>query len=156
MAIDLTKSPLEEVNRVEPPKLELNPEQEIYMGNLRRRLTRAKDRRDTTHDFFDGMSYIQRCEQNRKIANSWIRPKENKQDTAFTTGTARDKLQALLSAINNMNLKVDITAFDEDNAVLSDLGEGMEDIIDKTEEMDLDEEKRLWRQFTLVTQGSLC
>ncbi len=155
MAIDLTKSPLTEEEKREKPKLDFTPKEITYMGNLQKRLTLAKNQRDTTHDFFDGMTYIQRCEQNRQLANARIRPKSNKNETAFTTGTARQKLMSLLAAINNLNLKADITAFDENDKMISDLGEGMEDIIEKTEEIDGDEEKRLQRQYTLNSQGEV-
>lgn len=152
---DLTASPLKEKDAPQVPELKLTDNERTYLSNLKVRLQQAKDARDGVSDFFDGMTYITRCEQNRKLVNTYIRPKANKQDTAFSTGTARQKLMTLLAAVNNLNLKADITAFNEDNMVLSSLGEAIEDIIHKTEDLDNDDEKRFWREYVLLSQGEV-
>ena len=65
-------------------------EEEItYLGALRTRLENARDMRDREHEEFDGMSYVTNYELNEQIANTFIAPKRNKEDTTFQSGTVR-------------------------------------------------------------------
>lgn len=149
------KSPLLDKKEDPTPPLTLDENESLYLRRMRELLIRARDTRDQTHDEFDGMSYIARCEQNRKLANSHIQPKKNRTDTPFTTGTPRQKMLALLASVNNLNLEADVTAFDQDNFVFSTLGEAVEGIMQKTAELENDDEKRLRRQYALLEQGEV-
>ncbi|MEK6830173.1 MAG: hypothetical protein AABY15_08720 [Nanoarchaeota archaeon] len=144
-----------ETKDIEVPNLVWTAEEVLYWTGFQQRLERARVARDKMHDEFDGMTYIKRCEENRKLANTFIAPRLNKEDTQYASGLVRQKLYALLSALNGLDLSPDINAFDNDNIELSELGQSMEDIIWKTEEIDLDEEKKLMRQYTLLEQGEV-
>jgi hypothetical protein len=54
-----------------------------------------------------------------------------------------------------LNLSGDITAYDEHDVEINRLGNAMEDIIDKTDELDEDEEKKMLRQYELLKQGDV-
>jgi hypothetical protein len=54
-----------------------------------------------------------------------------------------------------LNLSGDITAYDEHDVEINRLGDAMEDIIDKTDELDEDEEKKMLRQYELLKQGDV-
>jgi len=129
--------------------------EKTYLGGLRRRLTTAKNNRDTNHDAYDGMTYLEWCESNRRGATSYIKPRNNRQETNFTTGTTRQKLMIQLANLINLNLEPDITAFNHNDLVTTQLGEGMENILEKSREIDGDEEKKLMRQYTLMEQGEV-
>jgi len=146
---------LEEQERDETPKPQYSDREEIYLGGLRGRLEAARDARNIEHTEFDGLSYVQNHERNERWANSTIPPKKNKTDTNFITGTVRQKLMALLAALNNLDLSGDISAFTPEEMELQALGDAMEDIILKTEDLDGDEEKKLMRQYELLKQGSV-
>lgn len=133
--------------------IKLRDEEINYMSGLKRRLTDSKNRRDRESDFFDGMDYQSRCEQNRKLAATYIKPKKNKNETQFSTGTARQKLMALLAHLQNLNLLPDITARDKDNMLVSKWGNAMEDLVKVTEDIDGDDEKKIWRWYNLLVQG---
>lgn len=150
----MEKSPLlEEPKPIET--LDLTDEEALYLNRIKERLVRARNVRDKAHDEFDGQSYVHRCEQNRRLMNSAINPKKNKEDTAFTTGTARQKAMALLAAVNNLNLEPDVTAYDNENFIMSELGEAIEGIMQKTGELENDDDKRMRRQYTLLEQGEV-
>ena len=131
-------------------------EEEItYLGALRTRLENARDMRDREHEEFDGMSYVTNYELNEQIANTFIAPKRNKEDTTFQSGTVRQKLFAVLSALVNLDLSGDISAYDKEGLRIQALGDAMEDIIMKTDELDIDDEKKYVRQYELLKHGTV-
>lgn len=126
-----------------------------YLKNLRQKLWDAKDMRDSASDFFDGMNYIQRCEQNRKFATSNIPPKTQKEDSLFTTGISRRKLFAYLAAVYNLNLDPDITAYNKDSVAIGVIGEALEVIMKKSFDLEEDDEKKMMRIYTMIEQGEV-
>lgn len=126
-----------------------------YLKNIKQRLTVAKEMRSHQFDEFDGMTFSQYCESNRKTANTYIEPKKNKEDTNFVSGTIRQKMFAYLAAVNNLDLQPDVQAFDPQNVEVRQLGEAMEDILFQTNQMDKDDEKRLLRQYSMLEQGTV-
>jgi hypothetical protein len=130
-------------------------EEQHYLGQLRNRLERARQERDQALEFFDGMTYEQRCQHNRRLANSYTKPKENRQDINFTTGTTRQKLLTGLASLNDLNLAPDITAFNENSVAQSRAGEAFEDIIEEQKYNDGDDEKKLIRHYTMIEQGEV-
>lgn len=115
----------------------------------------ARNVRETPHDEFDGMTYIQRCEANRKLANTFIQPKKNKEDTNYQGGTVRQKLNTYLSYLNNISIDAEVRAFDDKNVEDVSLGSSLSDIIQDSNVHDKDEEKRLYRQYVLLEQGEV-
>ncbi len=130
-------------------------DEDIYLGELKKKLELARDMRDATHDEHDGMDYVSNYEANERAANTFIPPKKNKEDSNFTSGTVRQKLFTLLSALINLNLSGDISAFDDEAMQVQSLGDAMEDVILKTEELDNDDEKKYLRYFELLKQGTV-
>jgi len=149
------KSELLEIKEESIPKPKYSSEEEEYFKGLRQRLQNAKIARDQSHAEFDGMDYITYYDSNEKLANTYIKPKNNKEDSNFQSGIIRQKLFALLSAIANLDLRGDISAFDKDGFEIQSAGDGIEDIILKTNELDTDDEKKLLRQYELLKQGTV-
>ena len=147
------KSPLleKQVEAVETPPYK--DEERNYLNALMRRIESAVSIREQEHTEFDGMTYTQNYERNRNLANTFIKPKKNPEDSNFQSGVGKDKLDGYLSSLYNLNLSPDVTAFDENNFKVGSLGEAMEDTILKTEELDGDEEKKMLRQRELISQG---
>ena len=156
MADISTKSPLlEPTQQPIAPRPTYTEEEETYLKGLRTRMEEARNMRDQQHEEFDGMSYIQQYDLNERIANTFIAPKVNKEDTNFQSGVVRQKLFALLSALVNLNLSGDISAFDKEGLKIQALGDAMEDIILKTNELDTDDEKKYLRQYELLKHGTV-
>jgi len=147
-------NPVLEKEKKKEGKPMYNEDEVNYAGYLQRRLMDAKNQRDRTHDEFDGMTYLSYYENNLKLANSHIPPKANKEDVLFVTGTTRQGLLALCAKINQLNLSAEVKAFDKDNRQQVKVGLGMEAIMTKTKQLDMNEEKRALREYELYTQGT--
>jgi len=125
-------------------KVPYTDEEIAYRGKIIRRLERAKRQRDATHPELDDMDYLTYYETNAKAANSYIPPKENKDDTRVVTGTTHEKTLTLLSALLNYNLEPNIEAFDNKDGYIAELGDHMEDMVKKSREIeDWDSKKPL-------------
>ena len=127
--------------------------EELYLRNLQRRLESTKRIREQPHPEFGEMTYIQYWQKNEDLANTKLKPKINKQDVQYSSGTLRTKLFAFLSSIQGLNLSGEIAAYNQNDIQINAIGNAMEDIIDKADEIDEDEEKRLLRQYELLKQG---
>lgn len=136
-------------------EVKYNKEDTKYIGDVKKRLEFARDARNEARDEFDGQNYTQYHASNEKGANTYIEPKKNKYDNNFQSGTIRSKLMTLLSSISNLNLSPDISAFDSEDVEINRLGNAMEQIIFKTEELEGDEEKKILRQYELLKQGTV-
>lgn len=126
-----------------------------YLSAIRRRLADAKTMRDGNFEQFDGMSYVERCQQNRRLAQTAVKPRANRAEVEFSTGTPRTKLLEQMAHLNNLNLQPDVTAFDEQNFALAELGEAMEDVLEKQGELTNDEERQMLRRYTMFEQGEV-
>mgnify|MGYP003394061274 CR=1 FL=1 len=138
---------------IEKPKY--SPEEETYLSGLRTRMESAKNVRDMNYDEWDGMDYVTQYESNERLANTFLQPRKNKEDTNYQSGVIRQKLFALLSAITGLDLRGDISAFNTDGLQEQALGDAMEDIILKTNELDGDDEKKYLRHYELLKQGTV-
>ena len=156
---DINATPMsasEKLKNEQIPEVGYSVEEIAYRGRLISELVSDQEMRDGVHDEFDGIGYIERYNDNKRRANTFIRPRQNKSDVNIATGTTRQKITALTAVINNLNLTSDITAHDNlNNIPIASLGEAMESIIRKTEELEGDELKKLNRYFELITQGEI-
>ena len=151
-----TKSPLlDEKAEEQVESAKYSEQEEVYLKGLRKKLEQARNARDQNHDELDGMSYAEYYNLNERLANTFIEPKKNKEDNNFQSGTIRTKLFALLSSVVNLDLAGDISALDKDNLPIQSMGDAMEDVILKTNELDNDDEKKLLRQYELLKQGTV-
>ena len=151
----MEKSPLliKEEEIIKSP--EYTDKEKTYLGGLRKRLESARTARDTQHPEFDGMDYVTYYNTNEELANTQLKPKLNKEDTDFQSGTIRTKMMALLAPVVNLDLSGDISAFDKNGFKLQALGDAMEDVNLKTNELDGDDEKKMLRQYELLKQGTV-
>ncbi len=150
-----TKSPLlEKQNQgVSPPDYD---ETEIeYRSKVIGRIEEALYKREEGHPEFDYMSYSEYYDRNEALANTRIEPRKNRDESSYQSGTAHDKMFALLASINDRDLSPDISAFDEKEVIVGTLGDAMEDTLLKTNELDGDDEKKLLRQHELLKQGDV-
>lgn len=146
---------LEKTKEQQVEKPNYTETEETYLGALKKRMKSAKDQRDQSYDEWDGMDYLSNYEANERAANTFIQPKKNKEDTNFQSGVVRQKLFALLAALTNLNLKGDISAYNKDSLRIQSLGDAIEDIISKTNELDGDEEKQNLRYYELLKHGTV-
>lgn len=142
-----------DADEIKPPKY--TEDEETYIGRLRSKMENARIARDTQHPEFDGMDYITYFDTNERLANTFIEPKKNKEDSNFQSGLIRTKIFNLLASVVALDLSGDISAFDKNGFKFQAMGDAMEDVILKTNELDNDEEKKQMRQYELLKQGSV-
>lgn len=130
-------------------------EEKTYISNLQKRLTAAGIARGQSFEEFDGMTYSDYWRTNERGANTYIEAVKNRGETLFQSGTLRTKMMAFLSSFQGLNLKADISAFNEKEILLNTLGNGIEDILEKTQELENDEEQRMLRQYEILKQGTV-
>ena len=135
--------------------LELNKKEKEADEIIHKRLQLARDNREKPHEKLDGQTYSEYFKSNERGANTYIKPKKNKYDNNFQSGTIRNKLMPVVSNIANQNLSPDIGAHDTDNVKIHRLGNAMEHIVYKTEELEGDEEKKIARTWELIKQGDI-
>lgn len=134
---------------------DLTPEEETNRGNLITKLQRMRDARNQSYPEFGNTTYLNFYEENRKKAHTILPPKKNESDVLVSTGTLENKLEAVLSSVNNLNLSPEVKAFDKDNNRIIEAGTALEDTIFMSEEKDDDEEKKMLRQKELLIQGTV-
>lgn len=127
----------------------------LQLSKLRTKLERARDARNQMYTEFGNLTYIQFYEENRKKAHTILPPKKNESDVIISAGTLENKLESVLSAVMNLNLSVQVKAFDKENSRVNLVGIVLEDTIFETEEKDDDEEKKMLRQKELLIQGTV-
>jgi len=134
-----------------------SPEESEYNRALQSRLEKARDDRNSIKREFDGLDIISYYDSNEKGANTELEAVKNREETQYQSGTLRTKMMAFLNQFLRLNLEPDIVAYNNNNVALSALGDAMEDIIDKTEELDIgdEEEKRMLRQYELLKHGTV-
>ena len=132
-----------------------SPTEIAFRNELIYELCLARDQRDRYHPELDNMTYVEYYESNRKKDLSYLPPKKNKDDVRIVTGTTREKDTTLLNTMLNMNAEGDITAFDEDDVVVSELGQNMSDMVKKSREIEDYERKRGVIYREMIAQGDV-
>lgn len=136
-----------------PDKPDYSAEEIEYLGRLQTQLERARNMRDTAHEEFDGMTFIESWQAEEKAASTFIAPKLNREDTNFQSGIVRDTLFDLIAKITNMDLTPDIHAWDSNQLEITSLGQAIETIMFKVNALDNDDEKKLFRAYELFKHG---
>lgn len=140
---------------VPPEAIVYTTEEATYIGGIITRLWKAKNTRDTARTEFNGNTYMQWFRNNEVVANTTIIRDDTNKDLAIYSGTVEQKLLVILGEINRLNLTGEIRAFDKANNELQELGMALTEIVHKTEELELDMEKKLGRQLELLKQGTV-
>jgi hypothetical protein len=140
-----------EIEQLDSP--DYSKEELTYLKNLREKIVKARDKREQSFKEFDGMSFTQYWLKCEELANNTIPPKKYKNDITYKSGFLRQKLFAILSNIMGLNLEPQISSYNKDNVPINSLGNAMEIILWKTNELDNDEEKKMLRFYELIVRG---
>lgn len=127
-----------------------------YYKQLMRELTDARTLLRTSLPEFDDKTYLVAYEENRKADLGYNPKLDDENDIAqVTTGLTREKGTTVLSTITNLNLQPNITAFEKDNSIIAQLGGEMEDLVKKSREIEVYNEKRQDIYRELIAQGEV-
>lgn len=126
-----------------------------YRQFLLQVLENDKNRRESPHPEFNGMTYSQNYKTNYLAANSHTPPRKNAEDTMVVTGTTREKVLAIVSAILNLNFVTTFKAFDKDDIEDEGLAEAMSDCVERSNQIELWDDKKLYAYFEMAVQGDV-
>jgi len=148
-------STLQETEEKDIEEIQYRPEEETYLRNLQKKLENAKNKRNQPFPEFDGMTYDMYWKQNEILANTELRPKKDATDIQYQSGALRTKLFSLVSSLIGLNLTGELVAYDKNNLIDTTIGNALEDVIEKTEELETDESKQILRYYELLKQGDV-
>jgi hypothetical protein len=114
-----------------------------------------RNRREQKSEWFNGMTYTENYRTNALAANSYTPPRKNAEDTQVVTGTTREKVLAIVSAVLNLNFESEFRAFDKDDIADDELGEAMSDCVIRSNMIEQWEEKKLYAYFEMTVQGDV-
>jgi hypothetical protein len=140
-------------SEVKEPKY--SEKEQKYRLFLLQRLESSRDVRESPRDEFNGMTYSQRYESNLKAGLSFTPPRKNPEDTQVVTGTTREKKLAIMAAVLNLNFQTTFKAFDKNNIEDLELGDAMTDCVERSNKIEMWEEKMIYAYDELVTQGDV-
>lgn len=126
-----------------------------YREYLLKVLEIDRNRREAPHIEFNGLTYTENYRSNMLAANSYTPPRANADDTQVVTGTTREKVLAIVSAILNLNFETVFMAYDKDDLEDENLAEAMTDIVQRANRMELWDDKKLYAYFEMATQGDV-
>lgn len=113
------------------------------------------NRRESPHIEFNGDTYTENYRNNMLAANSYTPPRLNADDTQVVTGTTREKVLAIVSAVLNLNFETEFQAFDKDDVADEELGNALSDFVERTNKIEMWEEKKLYAYFEMASQGDV-
>jgi len=142
----LTDSPLEASasNDISASEPAYTPEEQGYRSLFLQKLEAARTLRESSHDKFNGVGYTKWYEDNDKAANSHTPPRKNADDVNIVTGTTREKVLAIVSNVINLIFRTNFKAFDKDDNEEVELGEAMSDCVERSTQVELWEEKKIF------------
>lgn len=151
----MSSSPLTQEPKVNTKLPPYSDEDSLYLSQVITKLEEAKVQRNRKYLEFGNKTYLERYEENRKKANTILPEKKNEEDVIISAGTLEQKIEAVLSAVNNLNLSVEVRAYNTNDEKVTEAGTVMEDSIFMSEELDEDEEKKIMRQKEMLIQGEV-
>lgn len=137
------------------PELKLSDNEARVRNSDIQMMSDMRDERDKPAPELDDMTVTEYYESNRKKDLTYIPPKRSKNDIRIVSGITREKDSTLLSSILDLNLEPNITAFDDDDNIVAELGDSMGDLIKKSREIEQASMYRSSIYRELISQGDV-
>ncbi len=137
------------------PELILNDEERRVRNADIQKMVDMQQERDKPAPELDDMTVTEYYESNRKKDLTYIPPKRSKNDIRIVSGITREKDTTLLSSILDLNLEPNITAFDNEDMVVAELGDSMSDLVKKSREIEEAQMNRSSIYRELISQGDV-
>jgi len=142
------------------------PEEEAkYQKKMCDTMQKMRDQREKPYKEFNNLRYSDLYNLNREADLGYsdmnvLVNKENSGDSItseyqMTTGATRTKDKAIVSHLLAFNFEADITAYDKENEIVSELGENTEDLVNRSAEVEDWDDKRRDVYSEFVTQGNV-
>lgn len=137
------------------PELKLSDNEARVRNADIQMMSDMRDERDRPAPELDDMTVTEYYESNRKKDLTYIPPKRSKNDIRIVSGITREKDSTLLSSILDLNLEPNITAFDDEDSVVAELGDNMSDLVKKSREIEQSQMYRSSIYRELISQGDV-
>lgn len=130
--------------------------EELEMKNWElQEITTDYNRRESPHRLLNQRTYSQNYRENMLAANSDTPPRANAEDTMVVTGTTREKVLSIVSAVLQLNFETSFMAFDHNDQQDEELAEAMKDCVDRANKMEQWDEKKIYAYFEMAVQGDV-
>jgi hypothetical protein len=128
--------------------------EEYYNKKSRDLLITMVNERGQKRPQFNDMTFDQWDDKNIKADLSYIPPARNKGDTRIVTGMTREKDSSLLSLALSYDFVANFIAYDKQNRIINEITEDIEDMVDKSFNMELYEDKKSLYYRGIISRGS--
>src|SRR5258708_22189216 len=129
-------------------------EQEHYNFILDR-VVSAKSQRDKVREEFDDLCYEDDYLLNKRAMNSYLRPKKNEDEVRIVTATTEKRVETVWNELMSMNFQPEIAAYDHNDNEIEQLGETFEDVVKRTNEIEMDEDRYSDAVMELLSQRAV-
>ncbi len=149
---DVVKSEEEKKEQSEGERQSLNEDQEKRLDAGILKASKAKEQRDKRREELDNMTYEEDYYTNKQAANSYLRPKMNDDEVRIVTGTTEKRIEVLSNEVLSINLQPEVIAYSGQDAEIKNLGRDMMDVVNRTGDMENEED--FWQDYLreLLTQ----
>lgn len=136
-------------------RIGMTPKEQEYFRYLQKRLQAARDARDQTHQWFDGMTFMQYLENNERMWNATIEPKTDSRDwrSRARKRTIFQKGNAILGKLMDERFMTEFAAYDADNELDEKLGYAMTSAVQYTKDIEHSEEVEYLAGLDLLKHG---
>lgn len=124
-----------------------------YRQWLLKLMEKDRNRKESPHLEYNGLTYNQNYRANMLSANSYTPPRVNAEDTQVVTGTTREKVLAIVSAVLTLNFKTMFRSFNQDDEEDEELGQSMSDCVERANKIEMWDDKKLYAYFEMAVQG---
>jgi len=119
-------------------------EQLEILGFYIKRIESARSQRAQNRDEFDGLTYVDDYELNKRAGNAYLPPTNNVNEVRVVTGTTEKKVETVWNELLLMNLQSEINAYDSEDNFIKDLGDDFNDIVTRTNQIERDDD--FWKE----------
>ena len=133
----------------------MNAAEAEQYGQIIKKIIYARNQREMTSDYFDGMNYEAAYLSNKRAAMSYLQPKRNDDEVRINTGTTEKRIELVLNELLALNFEGEVRAFDKDDNLLVDVGDALTDITKRTKQIEHSKDKNVYYYRELITQPSV-
>lgn len=131
------------------------PEEAEWVKRHRDNITKMKEFMNHNHKRFDGLTLLQTYYANEDAAVSYLRPKRNDDEVRIVSGSTEKRLESIYNELLSMNTGHELHAFDKQDREIKELGEAMDDVITRTNELEMEEDIRAEALSEFITQPAV-
>ena len=104
------------------------------------RIEMAKQSRNQTYREFDGLTFIADYYSNKDATNSYLRPKKNDDEVRVVGGATEKRMESLVNDISSMNFQSEFSSYDDEDAIVPELGEAIGMAVKRSRQIEEDED----------------